>query len=116
MKTLEISYKNKKIKIPVKKVSGLKRFSGLMFRSKETANLLFEFRKPSREPIHSFFVFFPFIALWLDGENKAIESKIVNPFTSYVKPKRKFSSLIELPLNDNNKKIQEILVGKERFK
>ena len=110
---MKISYKNKKIKIPVKLVSAFGKFSGLMFKTKNTENLLFEFKKETKLSIHSFFVLFPFLAIWLDKKNKVINFKKVNPFTPKINPKKSFSKLIELPFNDKNKKIIRFFVGKK---
>ena len=110
-----VTYKNQKIKIPVKKIYGFGKIKGLMFKSKITKNLLFEFGKESTIRIHSWFVFFDFLALWLDDKNKIIEWKIVKPFTSSVKPKKPFSKLIEIPLNNQNRKIHRFFVGKGKI-
>ena len=99
-----IHYKNKKIKIPVKKISGFGRTAGLMFKSKTSENLLFEFNKKTIVGIHSIFVFFDFLALWLNEKNEIIEWKIVKPFSFKISPKKSFSKLIEIPLNSQNKK------------
>ena len=80
-----------------RKVSGLGKILGLMFRTRKTKPLLFEFDKDTRIAIHSFFVFFPFKAIWLDENNRIIEQKIVKPFSFCVKPRRAFRKLIEIP-------------------
>lgn len=73
----------------------ISKFRGLMFRTK-SENLLFEFRKPTRQRIHSLFCK-PFRAIWLlDGE--VIDEKIVKPFSFSVKSKQEFNQLIEIPL------------------
>ena len=83
-----IKYKNKKLNIKVRKVSEFGKFSGLMFRTSRTKNLLFDFSKELRLSIHSIFVFFKFLIVWLDKNNKVIEYKIVTPFTVAVLPKK----------------------------
>jgi uncharacterized membrane protein (UPF0127 family) len=70
---------------------------GLMFRTRKTSPLLFEFKKNVRMAIHSFFVFFPFKAIWLDENNRIIAQKIVKPFTFCVCPRKPFRKLIEIP-------------------
>jgi uncharacterized membrane protein (UPF0127 family) len=80
-----------------KRVSGLGMILGLMFRTRKTSPLLFEFKKDTKMAIHSFFVFFPFKAIWLDEKNRIIEQKLVRPFTFSVKPKKPFRKLIEIP-------------------
>lgn len=96
----------------VVKVGPLRSGVGLMFRSKETNNLLFSFRKPCKVAITSWFVFFPFVAVWLDSRRRVLESKLVLPFTFSVVPKRNSHYLIELPLNRRNSAITRFLVEK----
>ena len=85
-----------------------------MFSRREKAKiLLFKFEKPTRLAIHSFFVFYPFIAVWVDSEGKVIETKRVNPFIPYIIPEKDFISLVEIPLNRKYKKITDDI---ERFK
>ena len=104
-----INNKKKKIEIPdseIKKVSELGKIRGLMFRKKENAPiLLFKFKKTTKQPIHSFFVYFPFLGLWLDEDNKVVEKRIVYPWKRMVFPSRKFKKLIEIPLSSNFEEI-----------
>lgn len=111
-----IFYKKKKLNITAKSVRGFGKVFGLMFRTKNAQNLIFDFPKKTRMAIHSSFVFFPFLALWLDDKNRIIEKRIVRPFTLHIKPKKRYQKLLELPFNDKNKRILKILVGKETFK
>lgn len=108
-------HKNKKIKINARKVSLLGKLVGLMFKSRNTENLLFEFEKESEMSIHSCFVFFPFLAVWLDEKNRVIEKRVVHPFKLCVKPKKSFRKLVELPLNKSNLKAIDFLVGKGKI-
>lgn len=65
-------YKNKKIRINVKVCSEFNKFLGLMFvRRKRAKALLFDFEKPTKISIHSWFVFFPFVAIWLDDKKQS---------------------------------------------
>jgi len=107
---MRIKYK-KDIEIPVKKVSELGKLSGLMFRTKETKNLLFQFKNKTRLGIHSFFVMFPFLAVWTDKSNQVIEFRVVKSFSPVIRPKKAFTNLIEIPFNNKNKKIVEFFVG-----
>jgi len=102
---MKIHYKRKSINIFVKKVSDFERFSGLMFRSKETMNLLFDFPYYTNMSLHSWFVFFPFLAVWLDKKNNVLDFKIVKPFCLSVNSKKIYRKFIEIPLNTRNKKI-----------
>ena len=77
------------------------RARGLMFR-KNSRPLLFVFNKRTRQSIHSFFCK-PFLAVWLLN-GKIIDEKIVKPFSFSIKPKKPFTHLVEIPLNDSDKK------------
>jgi len=107
-----VKYKNRKVEIPVKRVSVLGKFCGLMFKGRGTYNLLFEFERKNLLAIHSFFVFFDFLAVWLDDKDNVLEYKIVRPFALHICPKKSFHKLIEVPLNRNNNRIIEFFVGK----
>ena len=109
---MKIIYKNKKIKIPVKKVSALGKITGLMFKSGKTENLLFVFGEKTKMKIHSFFVFFNFLVLWINDEGKVLEWRVIKPFTLGVSAKKVFSKLIEIPINKKNRKIVKFFVGK----
>ncbi len=90
---------------------GFMKLIGLMFKNKERANaLLFSFSKPTMAAIHSFFVFFPFVAVWLlDG--KVIEIILVKPFSFHVTPKKAFNQLIEIPMNNSYREVTDFLVA-----
>lgn len=106
-------YLNKKtITIQVKQLSQLGKLSGLMFKSRNSPNLLFQFKKPAKHPIHSFFVRFPFLAIWLNQENQVLDYKIIHPNKLSVKPKTPFTKLIEVPISKNNQKIIKFFVDK----
>ena len=105
-----LNYKNKKFKIDLKVCNWFKRITGLMFTRREKARaLLFDFKKPTKIAIHSCFVFFPFIAIWLDHKNKIIDLKIVQPFTFFICPRKPCFKLIEIPINRKYKKVAKLL-------
>jgi uncharacterized membrane protein (UPF0127 family) len=105
-KTLLIWYKGKKIKAKAKECSLFEEFKGLMFSKKEKAEiLLFEFSIKQKIRIHSFFVFYDFLAVWLDDKNNVVDIKKVNPFRFCVSPKKACFKLVEIPLNRKNRKI-----------
>lgn len=99
----------------VKKLGFFGKFLGLMFRSKESGSLLFSFRRDVSLPIHSFFVFFPFIAIWTDDKYKISESRVVYPFSLSVLPREKFRHLIEIPYTEVAKRKFVFLVGKGKI-
>ena len=118
-KRINIIIKNKPKKIKIKDVKKLSEFGkaiGLMFHSRENCPaMLFEFSKPTRMRIHSFFVFFEFAALWLDDKNEIIEKKIVKPFLPSISPKKPFYKLLEIPLNKKYEKEIKILFKKSNY-
>ncbi len=117
MKIKKLGFKNKgkKISFLVKECNALEKITGLMFKKKITRNLLFDFKKKSFLRIHSYFVFFDFLAIWTDDKNNIIKKKIVKPFTLSVKPKKPFHKLIEIPINKKNEKIIHFFVGKRKI-
>ena len=116
-KGITLKCRNKKIFVyNLHKLGFIGRFTGLMLRSRKTRNLLFDFGSDVSIPIHSLFVFFPFLAIWIDSDNNVLEWQIIRPFRLSALPKKKFRKLVEVPLNSSNMKITEFFVGKERFK
>lgn len=104
-------YKRKRICLDIDKCEGLNQGLGLMFKRRQRARaLLFNFKRLTRQPIHSFFMSFPFIAIWLDEKNKVVETKIFRPFSLY-QPKTKFRKMIEIPINSKYQKQVGLLVG-----
>ncbi|MDO8460242.1 MAG: hypothetical protein Q7S74_03980 [Nanoarchaeota archaeon] len=112
---LVIYNKSKKFELKVKKVNSITKYIGLMFKTIESPPLLFEFSYNSRPAIHSFFVFFPFIALWLDDKNNVLEYNLVKPFSPLVRPTQDCKNLLELPLNKENRRLIGLLVGKGKI-
>ncbi len=106
MEKIKVGFGSRKLSLDVKRLSYWNYWIGLMFKSKNSENLLFDLS--GRWGIHSWFVFFPFLALWLDEKNKVIEWKIVKPFSFFVCPKKKFAKLVEIPVNSKNKQITSI--------
>ena len=104
--------KIKDLFLDVKKCNGLHRVKGLMFSRKEKAKaLLFDFNKPSRITIHSLFVFFPFVVVWLDSKGKVIVIRKIKPFTLSVSIKKPYSRIIEIPMNKKYSDVVKLLVG-----
>ncbi len=110
-KRIGLEYKNKKFEIILEECNWFKKISGLTFTRREKAKaLLFDFKKPVKWNFHSLFVFFPFIAIWLDGNNKIISIKNVKPFICNLSPKKLFEKVIEIPINRRYNKIIKLLV------
>ena len=106
---MKIYYRKKGISVSARKVGSLGMLRGLMFRSENTESLLFE----SSGTIHSWFVFFFFLAVFLDNKNKVVDVRIVKPFRFKVKSGKKYKKILEVPINDSNSKIVRALVGKK---
>jgi uncharacterized membrane protein (UPF0127 family) len=110
-KEVIINYKKKKIKIIAEDCNFLKKFTGLMFsRRKNSRALLFSFKIKQKIIIHSFFVFYPFIAIWLDDKNNIADLKIVKPFSPCIFPKKPTFRLVEIPINDYYRGIEKTLL------
>lgn len=75
----------------------LARSIGLMFARKPKC-ILFKFDAEGVYPIHSFFVNFPFDAVYLDAQMRAVEIfESIEPFTPLVVPRKKAAYLLEMP-------------------
>ena len=111
IKKISFKYKGKNFRINAKNCGSFGEIFGLMFKGREKAEaLLFEFGKPVNMRVHSFFVFFSFVAVWLDGK-KVIAARKVKPFTFSIRPKKPFSRLIEIPINEKYHSHIKFLVG-----
>ncbi|OYT36708.1 hypothetical protein B6U91_00530 [Candidatus Pacearchaeota archaeon ex4484_71] len=109
-KRINFEFRGKKISLEAKKVGFLSEGWGLMFSRREKANaLLFEFKKPTMLKFTSFFVFYPFIMVWVDEVGKVVEVRRVNPFKFSILPKRKFTKVIEIPINKRYSHILKLL-------
>jgi uncharacterized membrane protein (UPF0127 family) len=114
---MKIKVGSKKINIPnPKKLSEFDKATGLMFSRREKAKiLLFEFKKPTKMKIHSFFVFHKFIAIWLDNKNKTVDLKIVKPFSPSVSSKKPFYKLIEIPISKRYSTLCSVIVDDNKI-
>ncbi len=94
----------------IRKCSGFSKIKGLMLSGKESSNaLLFEFPYDTKRTIHSLFCP-PFLAIWLNENNKIIDYKIVSPNRFSIKPEKPFRKLLEIPLNREYSGIVEFLL------
>ncbi len=77
--------------------TSLSRLRGLMFR-KKPVSIIFTFAWSDLHGIHSFFVSFPFDAVYLDEEGKVVDVfERVAPFTPYLSPRKPVRFLLEFP-------------------
>ncbi|MCK4670057.1 MAG: DUF192 domain-containing protein [Nanoarchaeota archaeon] len=70
---------------------------GLMFR-KNIVPICFIFKKEKTHPIHSFFVFNAFEAIYLDANRSVVDIKTIKPFQLNIKNKAPAKYLIEVPI------------------
>lgn len=114
--TIFVKYGKRRKKLNVIRLSFFGMIRGLMFRRKGFKEiLLFDFNKKIGYGIHSYFVFFDFLAVWLDDKNNAREIKMVKGFKLKIKPKKPFYRLIEIPVQKSNKKLIDFFVGKRNI-
>ena len=110
IQTISFNYKGKKFSFNAKICGFFDMAKGLMFKSRKNAQaLLFEFDKSSRITIHSLFVFFPFVAVWIDSEGKIIEVRKIKPFIPFVSIRKPYSKLVEIPINKKYHDIVKLL-------
>jgi len=109
---MEIKFNNSKLELKVREVKGLGIIRGLMFRRRENAPiLLFNLRAD----LHSFFVFFSFLVLWLNEKNEVIDWKVTKPFSFRINSKTKYYKIVEIPISRRYNSEVTFIVGK-RFK
>ena len=112
---MKVYFFRRQVEIPVRKAGFLGKIFGLMFRTRWTDNLLFEFKYPTRMSFHSFFVFFDFLVLWLDERNNVLDYEICGPFRARISTEKSFKKVVEVPLNRNNAKIVRFFDGKRNI-
>lgn len=105
------SFRGKRVHTSVKAVNGFGSLQGLMFSSSACESLLFSFRSFFTPSIHSFFVFFPFYAVWLNQRREIVHVDYVRPFTLRVFPRATSAFLVEIPDHTNNAQITSFLDG-----
>lgn len=110
---MKINFNGRSVDVGVRKVGGFGKARGLMFRRRETESLLFEFGRFDRG-IHSCFVFFDFLAVWLDEKDNVLDAEVVKPFRLSVGAKKGARKLIEVPINEKNREILQLFVGKRK--
>jgi uncharacterized membrane protein (UPF0127 family) len=84
----------------------LSQIKGLMFSKKK--NILFVFSNEGEHPIHSYFVGFPFHAIYLDDGMKVVDAHYVKPNTSLVKSRKPARYLLEL-CEENAPRVGDVL-------
>ncbi len=110
---MKIKHRGKEIELEnIKKVNLLGEAIGLMLCSRKKARaLLFDFEKSTKMKLHSFFVFFPFIAIWLDKENNILDFKKIKPFQINVGIEKSFYKIVEIPIKKEYFGILALLDG-----
>src|SRR3989344_1649538 len=114
---LNVFSKRKKISLDVHEAGFFRKGLGLVFRTRNTPNLLFDFgrRVTWQGNLTSLFVFFPFLAIWLDDKGRVIDKRIIKPFLVTIKQKKEFYKIIELPINLSNEKTIIQFIGLKEF-
>jgi len=112
--TIVNSSQNKQMTCSLKPAQTLSsRMRGLMFR-KKCASLLFTFDWTDKHSIHSFFVAFPFDAIYLDEQGKVVDIFCsVPPFSPLLTPRSPVRYLLELEAGSAKKlsaRIGDIIV------
>jgi len=107
---MKILYKKRGVDVSIKETGFFGKSFGLMFKGRDTENLLFVFGKSSRAVLTSLFVFFPFIAVWLNSKNIVVDWRFVRPFSMVISTTKKFEKIIEIPINYQNRKVIEFFV------
>lgn len=98
-----VYYKNKKISLEAHECTFFEKGIGLMFSRKENARVLeFAFDNDVLMGIHSYFVFFDFLAVWVDSRDRVIQVDRVKPWVRFLRPKKEYRRLIEIPINKKN--------------
>lgn len=114
MVKVNFKYKTRKFSFDAKNVPRPQWGLGLMFRSRNTDCLIFDFGKPVKMALTSWFVFFPFIAVWLDSKNNVLAVEKIRPFRLAIMSKKPFSRLLEIPINGKNAKDVALLCPPRR--
>ncbi len=104
-KQVHIKKGHRTINIPVRDVRSFEKGIGLMFRTRNTTNLLFSFTKDVRTLFTSIFVFFPYLSIWLDKDYRVLDARIIKPFTLRVPTHKPFRYVVEVPVNEANSEI-----------
>jgi len=114
---ISVFFRGRKILIDVHETGFISRGFGLTFRTRETKNLLFDFKKyvTWQGTLTSVFVFFPFLTLWLDSRNKVIDFAVVKPFVFSISQNKPFSRIVEIPLNLSNMPVIGKFIDKKEF-
>lgn len=95
----KLNFNGKIIEIPdIIEVKGIKKYTGLMFKGKDTNALLFSFDNPGKHAIHSLFCK-DFLAVWLNA-GKIVDYQLVNSIQFSIKPSQDFTHLLEIPVNE----------------
>ncbi len=101
--------------VDVKRMNFFTQFIGLMFTSKNAKIRLFSYSKDSKIMIHSWFIYYPFLIIWLNRKKRIVGWKKVFPFNSCVVPPKKFRHFVEIPFNSSNKKILMNFLSKDEL-
>ena len=84
---------------------GIYKYLGLMFKKDGyDTPMVFEFSKPTLQPIHTWFCFFDIRCIYYDEGGKVIEDIIIHAWTSEHIPPRPYVKLIEIPISKSKRR------------
>lgn len=73
----------------------LSKIIGLMFNFKVDKSIFFIFDDEKKHPIHSYFVFQKFVAIYINGALQVVDIIHINPFQLYIVNKKPAKYLLE---------------------
>lgn len=110
-----IYYKKKGVKLDLEECGFFGKVRGLMFRRLGNAPILsFSWKEDTNVSLHSLFVFFPFIVIFLDDKNNILEMREIFPWNLAIESKKKFSRIIEIPVSQKHRRLIEHLSSLSR--
>ncbi|MBT4258257.1 hypothetical protein HOD88_03695 [archaeon] len=100
------------ILLNVRKQSFFDMGRGLLFYPREKAPaLIFYSSHPKLDAIHSCFLFFDFLAIWLDKNNNVLEIRKIRPWQIHSNHDGDWKKLIEIPISKRYDDKIKLLVG-----
>ncbi|MBM3230614.1 hypothetical protein FJZ22_03115 [Candidatus Pacearchaeota archaeon] len=101
------------MQVSITQAQGVRILRGLMCTRSSHTPLYFKLRFPFS--IHSFFVFYPFFAVWIGKRNRILRTDLVSPFTFHISPPDGTTGLLEIPVHTKYTSQGTFLVGKKQF-
>jgi uncharacterized membrane protein (UPF0127 family) len=110
--SIYLKFGKRKLLLNIKKQSFFEIGRGLLFYSREKAPILmYKSNNPKLDAIHSWFVNFPFLAIWLDKNNNILEIRRIDPWKIHANHDGNWNKLIEVPISKRYDDKIKLLVG-----